>query len=156
MREANDQLALLRSNWQPLRNNWRKPKSLKIKRKKPKLRRKRQKPRLRKKKMRPSSMAMMSAWVRAEVTAVCRAYCAQTWEEALNRAGIDASSELRRPKNIFFLPTIRAPGLAPNQRKQPLQSPSQLRMLNFRILPLLVNMSRPKNLKLHKGPPRTR
>ena len=62
-------------------------------------------------------MAMMSAWLRAEVTAVCRAYCAQTWEEALNRAGIDASSELRRPENIFFPPAIQAPSLAPNQKE---------------------------------------
>ena len=28
--------------------------------------------------------------LRAEVLVVYRAYCAQTWEEALNRAGIDA------------------------------------------------------------------
>ena len=28
--------------------------------------------------------------LRAEVPAVCRAYYTQTWEEALNRAGIDA------------------------------------------------------------------
>ena len=28
--------------------------------------------------------------LRAEVPVVYRAYCAQTWEEALNRAGIDA------------------------------------------------------------------
>ena len=40
--------------------------------------------------------------LRAEVPAICHAYCAQTWEEALNRAGIDASSELRRLENIFF------------------------------------------------------
>ena len=39
---------------------------------------------------------------RAEVPAVCRAYCAQTWEEALNQAGVEASSELRRPKRIIF------------------------------------------------------
>ena len=44
-----------------------------------------------------------------KVSAVCRAYCAQTWEEALNRAGIDASFELRRPENIFFPPAIRVP-----------------------------------------------
>ena len=44
--------------------------------------------------------------LRAEVPAVCQAYCAQTWEEALNRAGIDASSELRRPENVFFLQAI--------------------------------------------------
>ena len=33
--------------------------------------------------------------LRAEVPAVCRAYCAQTWEEALNQAGVEASSGLR-------------------------------------------------------------
>ena len=47
--------------------------------------------------------------LRVEVSAVCCAYCAQTWEEALNRAGIDASSELRRSENIFFLPAIQVP-----------------------------------------------
>ena len=40
--------------------------------------------------------------LRAEVPAVCRAYCAQTGEEALNQAGIDVSSELRKPENIVF------------------------------------------------------
>ena len=55
--------------------------------------------------------------LKVEVPAVCQAYYTQTWEEALNRAGIDASSELKRPKNVFFPPAIRAPGLAPNQKK---------------------------------------
>ena len=40
--------------------------------------------------------------LRAEVPAVCRAYCTQTWEEALNQAGIEAFSELRKPENIVF------------------------------------------------------
>ena len=40
--------------------------------------------------------------LRAEVPAVCRAYCTHTWEEALNQAGIDASSVLRKPENIVF------------------------------------------------------
>ena len=39
---------------------------------------------------------------RVEVPTVCRAYCTQTWEEALNQAGIEASSELRKPENIVF------------------------------------------------------
>ena len=47
--------------------------------------------------------------LRAEVPAVCRAYCTQTWEEALNRAGIDASSELRKLKNIVFPLTLQIP-----------------------------------------------
>ena len=61
------------------------------------------------------SVAETKDTLRAKVPAVCRAYCAQTWEEALNRAGIDASSKLRRLENIFFLLAIRAPGLTPNQ-----------------------------------------
>ena len=40
--------------------------------------------------------------LRAEVPTVCRTYCAQTWNEALNRAGVEASSELRRPENIYY------------------------------------------------------
>ena len=40
--------------------------------------------------------------LRAEVPAVCRAYCAQTSEEALNQAGVEASSGLRRSKSIIF------------------------------------------------------
>ena len=40
--------------------------------------------------------------LRVEVPAVCRAYCTQTWEEALNRARIEASSKLRKPENIVF------------------------------------------------------
>ena len=55
--------------------------------------------------------------LRAKVPTVCRAYCAQTWEEALNRAGIDTSSELRRPENIFFPPAIRAPSSASGQKE---------------------------------------
>ena len=51
--------------------------------------------------------------LKAEVPAVCCAYCTQTWEEALNWAGIDASSELRRPENIIFPPTLQIP----NQKK---------------------------------------
>ena len=47
--------------------------------------------------------------LRAEVPAVCRAYCTQTWEEALNRAGINASSELRKPKNIIFPLALQIP-----------------------------------------------
>ena len=53
--------------------------------------------------------------IRAEVPAVCHAYYAQTWEEALNRAGVEAFSELRRPENIFFPSAIRASNLPPNQ-----------------------------------------
>ena len=47
--------------------------------------------------------------LRAEVPAVCHAYYAQTWEEALNQAGVEASSELRRPKSIIFPLALQIP-----------------------------------------------
>ena len=56
-------------------------------------------------------MAETEDALRAEVPVVCWAYCAQTWEEALNRVGIDASSELRRPVNIYFPLAIQVPNL---------------------------------------------
>ncbi|XP_065633196.1 uncharacterized protein LOC136069049 [Quercus suber] len=45
---------------------------------------------------------------RVEVPVVCREYCALTWQEALDRAGVESSSELRKPENIYFPPTIQA------------------------------------------------
>ena len=47
--------------------------------------------------------------LRVEVLAVCRAYCAQTWEEALNQAGVEASSRLRRPESIIFPSALQIP-----------------------------------------------
>ena len=47
--------------------------------------------------------------LQAEVPAVCRAYCAQTWEEALNQAGVEASFELRRPESIIFPLALQIP-----------------------------------------------
>ena len=68
-------------------------------------------------------MAETEDALRAEVPAICRAYCAQTWEEALNRAGIGASSELRKPKNIFFPPALQVP----NQKEaaHPVSQPAE-------------------------------
>ena len=45
----------------------------------------------------------------AEVPTVCRAYCAQTWEEALNQAGVEASSGLRRAESIIFPLALQVP-----------------------------------------------
>ena len=45
--------------------------------------------------------------LRAEVLAVCRIYCAKTWDEALNWAGVEASSKLRMPENVFYPEAIR-------------------------------------------------
>ena len=42
---------------------------------------------------------------------MCCIYCAQTWDEALNRAGVEASFELRKPKNIYYPSAIQASDL---------------------------------------------
>ena len=47
--------------------------------------------------------------LRAEVPAVYRAYCVQTWEEALNQARVEASSELRKPESIIFPSALQVP-----------------------------------------------
>ena len=44
--------------------------------------------------------------LQAQVPAICRTYYAQTQEEALNQAGVETSSELRRPESIYFPPAI--------------------------------------------------
>ena len=82
--------------------------------------------------------------LRAEVPVVCRAYCTQTWEEALNRAGIDASSELRKLENIIFPPAYKFQ----TRKRQLLQSPSQPKRPNLSILPHPVSRSRTESLKL--------
>ena len=45
---------------------------------------------------------------KAEVSGVCRTYCLQVWNEALNLTGIEASSTLRRTENVYYPPTIQA------------------------------------------------
>ena len=40
--------------------------------------------------------------LKAEVPAMCRIYCAQTWDEALNRVKVEASFEFRKPENVFY------------------------------------------------------
>ena len=53
--------------------------------------------------------------LRAEVPMVCHIYCAKTWDEALNRAGVEASSELRKLENVFYLEAIRLSALLTHQ-----------------------------------------
>ena len=45
--------------------------------------------------------------LKAQVSGVCRLYCSQVWDEALNRAGVEASFELRRAENVYYPPAIQ-------------------------------------------------
>ena len=37
-----------------------------------------------------------------KVSKVCRFYCLRVWNEALNRAGVEASFVLRRAENVYY------------------------------------------------------
>ena len=94
--------------------------------------------------------------LRAEVPVVCRNYCAQTWDEALNRARVEASSELRKAKNIYYpLPYEPQTSLL-LKVKWLLQLLIRLKKHNLRILIFLVSKGQQKNLKLPKKYPQTR
>ena len=47
------------------------------------------------------------AILKAQILGMCRFYCSQVWEEALKRAGVDASSDLWKAENIFYPTAIR-------------------------------------------------
>ena len=48
--------------------------------------------------------------LRVEVLGVCRTYYLQVWTEALNQAGVEASSTLRRAENVYYPPAICTSG----------------------------------------------
>ena len=122
MREANDQLASSKEQLVTLRKQLEEAQRLKDQAKKAKAEAKKAKAEAEKERDEAEQLgydigiAEIEDALKAEVPAVCRAYCAQTWEEALNRVGVEASSELRRLENVFFPQAIQASGLASNQK----------------------------------------
>ena len=71
----------------------------------------------------------------AEVTVVCREYCAETYNQALNRVGIPADSDLRRTDQVYYPEDLRENTttpppptilpLPPLDESLPAQKPSQ-------------------------------
>ena len=47
------------------------------------------------------------AALKAQILGVCRLYCSQVWNEALKRAGVDASSDLWKAECVFYPLAIR-------------------------------------------------
>ena len=63
--------------------------------------------------------------LKAQVSGVCRLYYSKVWAETLNRAGVKASSKIRRAENVYYPPAIREstppvlkPTLPPKQQRQ--------------------------------------
>ena len=61
-----------------------------------------------------------------EVTIVCREYCAETYNQALDRVGIPVDSDLRRVDQVYYLKDLRESTIAPPPPAAlPLPSPEQ-------------------------------
>ena len=52
-------------------------------------------------------VAETQALLKAQIPGVCRLYCSQVWDEALKRAGVEASSDLWKAESICYPPAIR-------------------------------------------------
>ena len=86
--------------------------------------------------------------LRAEVPAICHAYYAQTWEEALNQAGIEASSELRKPENIIFPPALQIP----SQKKVTPPAPQPVKKAQPQHPPSTGQQEQGREQEIQKGP----
>ena len=86
----------------------------------------------------------------AQVPMVCHIYCAQTWNEALNRAGVEAPSELRKPENVFFPEAIHASAPPSNQAEE---TPSTVNPTKDALPPQLLSSGQPEIAKESNDPP---
>ena len=86
--------------------------------------------------------------LRAEVPAVCRVYCAQTWEEALNQAGVEASSGLRKPESIIFPSVLQIP----KQTETAPLAPQPTAEASSQPLPSAAQPDQGKEKEIQKGP----
>ena len=55
-------------------------------------------------------MAKTKEALRAKVSDVCRYYCLQVWNEALNQTEVEACSALRKAESVYFPLAIRVLG----------------------------------------------
>ena len=100
--------------------------------------------------------------LKAQVLGVCRLYYSQVWAEALNRARVKASSELRRAENVYYplqsesllLPILK-PTLPPKRQRQvKIMSPTLLVLLTSLPRRLSILGCQKKTRPLTKKHPR--
>ena len=53
-----------------------------------------------------AGVAETKAILKAQIPGVCRLYCSQVWNEALKRAGVEASSNLWKAEKVYYPPAI--------------------------------------------------
>ncbi|XP_050251818.1 stress response protein NST1-like [Quercus robur] len=88
--------------------------------------------------------------LKAEVPMVCCICCDQTWDEALNQAGVEASSKLRKAENVFYSTAIRT-SAPPSSQAEDIPSTTNP---NQEVLPQnLPPPSQPEPAKETNAPP---
>lgn len=80
-------------------------------------------------------VAKTEEFLRAEVSGVCRTYCLQVWNKALNQVGVEAFSALRRVENIYYPPTIQASGPSSSKAKAAPKGPDPSKDVPAKSLP---------------------
>ena len=86
--------------------------------------------------------------LRAKVPAICRTYCTQTWEEALNQAGVETSSGFRRPESIIFPLALQIP----KQTETTPLVPQQIIEASSQHPPSTAQPEQAKEKEIQKGP----
>ena len=114
-REANDQLAASKEQLVALKKQLEKAQRLRDQAEKAKVEAEKAKSQVKRERDEAEQhgydvgVAKIEDALRAEVPAVCRAYCTRTWQEDVNIVGIEASSEMRTPENIIFPLALQIP-----------------------------------------------
>ena len=94
--------------------------------------------------------------LRAEVPAVCRVYCDKIWDEAINRAGVEASSELRRLENVFYPEAIHPSNTPAPQAENTPSTVIPMWRFCFLVFPLLASQTQLEGILPLLKLPRTR
>ena len=80
-------------------------------------------------------MAETENALRVEVPGVCRLYCAQVWDDALNQAGVESSSVLRKAKNVYYPEAICTPSSSSSKADTPLEVANPEKSRSKKALP---------------------
>ena len=80
-------------------------------------------------------MADTQASLKAQIPGVCRLYCSQVWEEALKRAGVEASSDLWKAESVFYPPAIRETAFTSSEAMSAPQEAAQLEAAQIVVTP---------------------
>ena len=54
-----------------------------------------------------AGVADTQATLKVQIPGVCRLYCSRVWNEALKRAGVEASSDLWKAEKVYYPLAIR-------------------------------------------------